>query len=181
MDEASAWLIDIPAGSPVPTYNPSTRPISTMAALQRVTASMGGVSQTGTPPTPMPTLACTGMVASAVTALTKVMRSSQVPGRRAARVGVDHRSEDMRAGLLDRLELLMGPHAGQALAVVGKLAVKAEHALGRHAHLDGQVGVPGRPFDRLQRGQELAVAGRGGGVVVDGVGAHLRPSCRSSR
>ncbi len=72
MDEASAWAMPMPLGSPVPTYNPSALPISTMAALARLTMSMGETSNIGTPPTPMPTLGWTGMVASAVHALTKV-------------------------------------------------------------------------------------------------------------
>src|SRR5665647_3337196 len=56
IDEASRCAMCMPAGSPVPTYNPSALPISIMAALHRVTTSTAGVSNIGTPPTPMPTL-----------------------------------------------------------------------------------------------------------------------------
>ena len=60
--EGKAWAMGIPKGSPEPTYNPSTRAISTIATEARVTMSTGGVSNMGTPPTPLPTLAWTGMV-----------------------------------------------------------------------------------------------------------------------
>ena len=39
--------MDIPVGSPVPTYKPSALPIMTIAALQRVTTSMGGIRTAG--------------------------------------------------------------------------------------------------------------------------------------
>ena len=41
MDEAKAWAIPMPFGSPVPTYNPSALPISIIAALARLTMSIG--------------------------------------------------------------------------------------------------------------------------------------------
>src|SRR5512139_2457941 len=59
-------------GSPTPTYNPSSRQISTTALEARDTMSMGGWSATGTPPTPMPMLACTGTGETATVALMKV-------------------------------------------------------------------------------------------------------------
>ena len=99
--------------------------------------------------------------------------AGHVPGRAPARVGVDHRSEEVRARLLDDLDLLVRPHAGQPLAVVLELAVEAEHELGRHPDLDGEVGGRGQLLHRLQHGEELGVAGRGGGVEVDAVAAHL--------
>ena len=70
----------MPTGSPVPTYNPSALPIMIIAALQRVTTSGGGHSNIGTPPTPMPTLAWTGIRASALTALTKVTARARFHG-----------------------------------------------------------------------------------------------------
>ena len=49
-----------------------------------------------------------------------------------------------------------------------------EHELAGHADLDAHVGV-GRAdaLDREEGGQEVAVAGRAGGVEVDAVGARL--------
>ena len=161
--------MDIPVGSPVPTYKPSALPIMTIAALQRVTTSMGGISNIGTPPTPMPTLGWMGIFASAVHALTKVMARARFHGVLLREVGVDHRAEDVRSRLLHDLHLLVRPHAGEAPAVVLELAVEAEHAFGRHADFNGEVRVLGRPLDGTQRSEELAVAGRGGGVVVDAV------------
>jgi len=63
---------------------------------------------------PMPTLACTGMLASAVTALTKVMARARFQGVER-RVLVLTTGPKMCARLLDYFQLLMGPHAGQAL------------------------------------------------------------------
>ncbi len=57
MPEAIVWVIAIPRGSPNPTYNPSRRQISTIALEALETASAGGYSATGVPPTPMPTFA----------------------------------------------------------------------------------------------------------------------------
>jgi len=52
----------MPNGSPTPTYNPSSLQISTWAFEALETASVGGVRAKGTPPTPIPILACTGML-----------------------------------------------------------------------------------------------------------------------
>ena len=52
--EAIMWEIGIPSGSPTPIYMPSTPAISTIALLALVTASIGGVSSIGIPPTPIP-------------------------------------------------------------------------------------------------------------------------------
>jgi hypothetical protein len=128
MDEATACAIPMPCGSPVPTYNPSALPTSIMAALARLTMSMGETSNIGTPPTPLPTLGWMGITASAVQAFTKVVA-----------LATFHRAEDGRPGLLDQLHLLVRPEAGETGALVLELPVEAEHHLGRHAHLHGHV------------------------------------------
>ena len=171
--EAIEWVRDIPKGSPTPTYKPSTLAISTMATLARLRASIGGVSNIGVPPTPMPTLAWIGMVGLLADLLDEGHGASDVPGGRLVRLGVDHRPEDVGAGLLDHLQLLMREHARQPLAVVLDLAVHAEDELARHAHFDAEVGRLLEVLHRLQRGQEVGVAGRGRGVEVDAVGADL--------
>jgi len=52
------------------------------------------------------------------------------------------------------------------------LAVHADHELARHADLDAEVGVLGaQPLAGSEGGEEVAVAGRPGGVHVDAVGA----------
>ncbi len=52
--EVMMWVIGIPIGSPTPIYIPSTPAISTMDLLALDTASIGGVSIIGIPPTPIP-------------------------------------------------------------------------------------------------------------------------------
>ena len=64
----------------MPTYKPSALPTSIIAALARVTMSIGGTSKDGTPPTPMPTLGWIGMVASFVQALTNVTERAMFHG-----------------------------------------------------------------------------------------------------
>jgi hypothetical protein len=151
MPEANEWQTDIPRGSPPPTYKPSARPISTRATPARVTTSEGCTSAVGTPPTPMPTFAWTGISATREHSLT----------------------EDVRPGGLGDLDLLVRPQPGQTRPLELELAVKTEDELGRHADLDGEVGGATELVDRLQRGQELGVPGRGGGVEVNAVGARL--------
>ena len=71
-------------------------------------------------------------------------------------------------------DLVLGPHAGQTLAVEVELAVHAEHELARHADLDAQPGVLlAQHAAGLEGGEEVGVAGRAGGVEVDAVGARL--------
>jgi hypothetical protein len=56
------WVMAMPNGSPTPTCSPSSLQISTWAFEAPETASVGGVRARGTPPTPIPILACTGML-----------------------------------------------------------------------------------------------------------------------
>jgi len=62
----------IPSTSPTPVYKPSILRMSTMAREARETASCGGKAVMGTPQTPMPTLGCTGILASAMQGLMSV-------------------------------------------------------------------------------------------------------------
>ena len=55
-----------------------TRDVADFAA--RVTASIGGTSNTGTPQTPMPTLGCTGIRAISTVALTNVTARARFHG-----------------------------------------------------------------------------------------------------
>ena len=78
------------------------------------------------------------------------------------------------AGGLHHAHLVLGPHAGQALAVELELAVHAEHELARHADLDAEPGVLlAQHAAGGEAGEEVGVAGRAGGVHVDAVGAGL--------
>ena len=164
----------MPTGSPTPTYKPSMRVRSTSDRETRETASIGGYGVIGTPPTPMPTFMCTGIVDSSQHFLTMVMARDDVPGDRLARVDVDRRAEDGGPGRGHDLGLVVRPHAGEAVTLVLELAVHAEHELARHADLDAHVGVAATDLlDRAQRGEEVAVAGRPGGVEVHAVGAGL--------
>ena len=99
-------------------------------------------------------------------------RASDVPGPGLAGVDGHRRAVDGRAGLLHELHLRPRPEAGEAHAAVLEQAVHAEDELAGHADLDAHVGVPGADLlDGEQRGQEVAVAGRAGGVEVDAVRA----------
>ncbi len=101
-------------------------------------------------------------------------RARHVPGDRLAGVDVDGRPEDRDAGLGRDPHLVERPEPGETHAVVFELAVHAEHELAGHADLDAEVGVlRADALDRLERGQEVGVARRPGGVEVDEVDAGL--------
>ncbi len=59
-------------GSPTPIYKPSTLAISTMAFDALLTESIGGVSNIGEPPTPIPMFTWMGMLDASTHAFTKV-------------------------------------------------------------------------------------------------------------
>ena len=80
MPEVTVCGIVTPAGSPVPTYNPSKRVISTIALDATETMSTGRVSQSGRPPTPIPMLACTGMSAISTQAFVMVIARDRFQG-----------------------------------------------------------------------------------------------------
>ncbi len=71
------------------------------------------------------------------------------------------------------LSWLLREHAGELLALVVDLTVHAEDELAGHADLDAEVGRLLELLHGLQRRQEVGVAGRGGGVEIDTVGADL--------
>ncbi len=83
--QAVAWALGIPKMSPVPTYNPSTCSRSTKARPTRETASTGGQTLMGTPPTPIPALTCTGMRRRGHARLEDRDRARHVPGHGARR------------------------------------------------------------------------------------------------
>src|SRR5680860_1256239 len=62
---------------------------------------------------------------------------------------------------------------GGTFALILQFTVHAEDELGSHAHLYGKVGGICQLLHSLEGGQELGVAGGGGGVEVDAVGSHF--------
>ena len=148
--------------------------MSTQAREQREMASTGANAFIGTPPTPMPTLAWTGMRATAMHGFMNVSARAM-----------------FQATVRLVLTLTAGPNTvaparcttsswpgrlepGEARAPIVEPPVGADHQLARHADHDAHVGVcRPQPLDGEQRREEVGVAAGAGGVEVDAVGAGL--------
>ena len=177
MPEACAWACAIPRGSPDAHLQPvdlagcSTKRLRGAATRRR----RAGARNIGTPPTPMPALTWTGMVATSMQRLDEGDGAGDVPGERLAVLTLTAGPKMRGAGLLCQLGAARAATwpASRMPSYSSSPCMPSTNSRG-HADLDADVRVrvaePARP---AQGGQEVGVPGGPGGVEVDAVGAGL--------